>query len=398
MDTRKARATIIELFSRVIKAVENKKDFDVYHNDIDNLYPNRIERIVNNSPTAKRASKIMAKYISGKGLMDESQDVIVNEDKNYKLSKVISLAAIDRAEQGGFWIHVGFGIDAEGENVIIKRTSLDLLDYSKCRKAVEDDENNLGKIIYKDYCKEKKLFSASKDDDSKWFYPYNFNQEVIKAQIESDYKTRKYIKSIPEDVTILEMLPYYRGQVYYYNSTPQYKYALSPADVVYNDCDSEYRISLYLNSEVRLGFMGKTAVLTQGLDVEVADQIKEDIANWLGAENSNGVYHLDFASVDDIDKVMKIIQVKGQYDEKMFADTRKALQSNILGAFNSVPEILVLSASGALFGTSGEAYEQAKIFYNEQTEEERWELSDAFTYLGFPCEIKPIIETNLLSV
>lgn len=397
MDTRKVRATIVELFSRVIKAVENKKDVDVYHNDIDNLYPNRIERIVNNSPTAKRASKIMAKYIAGKGLVDESRDVIVNEEKNYKVSKLISLASIDRAEQGGAWFHIGFGIDVDGENVFIKRTSLDLLDYPKCRKAVEDDENNIGKIIYKDYCKDKQLFSSSKGDESKWFYPYNYNQEVIKAQIEADYKEKKGVKSV-EDKTLLEMLPYYRGQVYYYNSTPQFKYALAPADVVYNDCDSEYRISLYLNGEVRLGFMGKTAILTQGLDEELAEQIKKDIADWLGSENSNGVYHLDFASVEDIDKVLKIIQVKGQYDEKMFADTRKALQSNILGAFNSVPEILVLSGSGTLFGTSGEAYEQAKIFYNEQTEEERWEMSDVFTHLGFPCEIKPIVDTNLLSV
>lgn len=388
------RATLIELFSRIIPLKEDKKDGDVYWNDVDNLYPNRIERIVNNSPTASRASKIMGKYISGKGLVSEDQDVIVNKAKNYKLSNVISICGQNIAKQGGVFIHRGFGIDADTEVVKIAPRTLDVLDYTKCRIAKEDDENYDGKIYYRDYC-EKKLFGNNKKTEEKWFYPFNDNQDVILTQIKADYAKKK---GEPTD-NIAEMLPYYRGQVFYLNLTPEYKYALAPIDPNYNDADTEYRISLYENREVRGGFLGKTAIITQGLDDETAKTVNENISKWLGAdgEDTDGIFRLDLENAEDVTKVMHTIQLKPNIDPKLFSEMKKDLKVSILGAFNSIPEILVLSNSGTLFGTSGEAYEQAKIFYNEQTEDERWKLSETLTYMGFPCEIKPIIQKDILT-
>jgi len=385
------RATLIELFSRIIPLKEDKKDGDVYWNDVDNLYPNRIERIVNNSPTASRASRIMGKYISGKGLVLESQDVIVNKAKNYKLSNVISICGQNMAKQGGVFIHVGFGLNDDLTGVVAR--SLDVLDYTKCRIAKEDDDKYDGKIYYRDYC-EKKTFGNNKKTDEKWFYPFNKNKDVILAQIKSDYEEKK---GEPTE-NIAEMLPYYKGQVFYLNLTPEYKYALAPIDPNYNDADTEYRISLYENREVRGGFLGKTAIITQGIDEEQIDAVNKNISLWMGAdgEDTESLFRLDLATAEDITKTMHVLQLKPNLDPKLFSEMKKDLKVSILGAFNSIPEILVLSNSGTLFGTSGEAYEQAKIFYNEQTEDERWKLSETLTYLGFPCEIKPIIQKEIL--
>lgn len=389
------RATIIELFSRLIPLKEDKEDGDVYWNDADNLYPNRIERIVNSSPTASRASKIMGKYISGKGLVIEDLDIFVNKAKNYKLSNIISICGQNMAKQGGVFIHVGFGIDADETSFKIVAKTLDVLDYTKCRIAKEDDEKYDGKIFYRDY-NVKKSFGNSKKTDARWFYPFNKNQEVILAQIKADYEDKK---GVPTD-NIADMLPYYRGQVFYLNLTPEYKYALAPIDPNYNDADTEYRISLYENREVRGGFLGKTAIITQGLDEETSKEVNENISKWLGAdgEDTDGIFRLDLEQSEDVTKVMHTIQLKPNLDPKLFADMKKDLRSSILGAYSSIPEILVLSGSGTLFGTSGEAYEQAKIFYNEQTEDERWKLSETLTFLGFPCEIKPIIEEEIAVV
>lgn len=385
------RATLIELFSRIIPLKEDKKDGDVYWNDVDNLYPNRIERIVNNSPTASRASKIMGKYISGKGLVLESQDVIVNKAKNYKLSNVISICGQNMAKQGGVFIHVGFGLNDDLTGVVPR--SLDVLDYTKCRIAKEDDDKYDGKIFYRDYC-EKKSFGNNKKTEEKWFYPFNKNQDVILSQIKADYEDKK---GEPTE-NIAEMLPYYKGQVFYLNLTPEYKYALAPIDSNYNDADTEYRISLYENREVRGGFLGKTAIITQGLDEETAKQVNENVGKWLGAdgEDTDGIFRLDLENVEDVTKVMHTIQLKPNLDPKLFSEMKRDLKTTILGAFNSIPEILVLSNSGTVFGTSGEAYEQAKIFYNEQTSDERWKLSETITYLGFPCEILPIVNTDVV--
>ena len=102
---RKGRAVLVELYTRIIKSVKDK-DTEVYWNGENNHYPSEIERVVNSSPTAKRAAKIMAKFIAGKGLRNEAQDIIVNEKKNYRLSNIAHLAAEDVAEQGGAWLEL----------------------------------------------------------------------------------------------------------------------------------------------------------------------------------------------------------------------------------------------------------------------------------------------------
>lgn len=383
------RSTIRELWSRKIE-VNKSKDGLVYFNGENNLYPNEIERVVGNSPTASRAAKIMGKYIAGRGLRNNSQDIIVNTRKNYKLSNITALAGQEVAVFGGAYFHVGFGFDDDTTNgVRFKQKSLDILDYTKCRIAKEDDDNNAGKIYYKDFSIDFSFWNKT-SNGVKWFYPYNPNQEVIKAQVEADH----LLKGGSATDELIDKLKNYRGQVYYWNLTPRYKYALAPVDSVYNDADSENRISTYTNGEVRSGFLGKTAVITSGLDDKDIEQIDKDISTWLGAgaDDTNSLWRLNIGRVDDIDKVVKILQVKPQYDEKTFQETKKDLRANILGAYNSIPEILVLSSNGALFGPSGETYEQAKLFYCEQTEDERWKLNETINYLGFDGEIDPIIE------
>lgn len=386
------RATLGELWTRVVSIDENK-DKAVYWNGENNQYPSEIERIVLNSPTAKRASMIMGDYVAGDGLEDESKDIIVNTRKNYKLSQVISMGGQNISKQGGIWFHVGYGLNDDLTKLV--QRSLDIPDYAKFRKAKEDDDLNEGKIYYKDYC-DSNWFSwmFGKKVKDKWYYPYNPIHEVVLTQIKADYK--EYGGEPTDDIA--QMLPYYRGQVHYMNTTPEYKYALAPIDSVYNDADSEYRISLYTNKQVRTGFLGKTAVITQGLDDETSKTIVADISNWLGAENSDNVWHVDVENVDDLDKVVKVIQLKGNFDEKLFTETNKKLQSNILGAYNSIPEILVLSSSGALFGANSETLREAERFYSRQTKKYRNLLESTINFLGFPCKIKPMVEEETTEI
>lgn len=380
------RATFIELYNRLVK-IDKSKDGEVYWNGENNLYPNEIELVINNSPTASRASSLAAKYIAGKGLADESLDVIVNQRKNYRLSNVASIAAKSMSKQGGVYFHIGYKFNDE---LNIVQGSLDVLDYSRCRIDKEDDENNFGKIRYKDYA-----LKRSANAKERWYYPYNPDQNVLRAQIKADYAEAKKIKTVPDDADFAEMIQHFRGQVFYLNLTPEYKYALSPFDSVYNHCDTEYRISLYINGEWRNGMLGKVAILTQGLDEDVADKIKSDIANWLGSENAAGVYHLDVAQAEDLDKVLKIIQVAAKYDEKIFEKTNAHLRDCILGAAHNIPIPLILSGDGAMFGTASDTYQQMKLFYSEQTAEWRWVLSETLTYLGFACELAPVVKAEV---
>jgi len=360
----KIRATLVELWKRKIKATPNQNN--IYLNGENNLYPSEIERVINNSPTAFRCAKLMSNYIAG-DLVGE--DYIVNRKRGDKLSKIVALAARSIAYQNGVFFHIEYGFDTETAE--LKPVSLDVLDYCKCRLSKEDTEENPGKIYYNDY--ENTLNFNKKDEQ--WFYPYNPNTEVVLAQIKADCTDK--------NAEITEAIKHYRGQVYYLNLTPEYVYALPFVDSVFNDADSEFRFSLYVNAQFRNGFLGKVLFRITGLDQEDNQKIKTDISEFLGAENSGNAYVLNVEKAENLDNAMKIDQLKPQFDDKLIEKTREAIKSNILGAFNNIPEPLVLAGNGALFGTNSETYIQMKQFYTEQTKYEREQLRNAFQYLGF---------------
>lgn len=380
----KFRAKFVELYRRFIPLADTK-DESIYYNGENNLYPNEIELAILNSPSGKAASKVFSKYISGKGLLN---DPVVNPDKNYNLSKIVRISSVDIARQGGVFFHIGQRL----ENGILKPT-LDVLEYTKSRIGKEDDNEFISKYWLKDCSIEKKSYLSSKTkDDAYWFYPFNSDKDVILEQIRKDYLDCDGDEEIND---LAEMLPHYRGQVYYMNLTPEFKYALSPFDACYNDLDSEYRISMYTNRQSRCGFLGKTYVVTCGLDEEDNKTVDEDVAKWLGADNIGGTYRLALEAGAEIDKVFKVGQVKAEFDDKLFSETKSTLRDNIYSQANNVPMQLV-KADSAMFGTQSETYLEMKKFYSEQTFEERKELEDTLTYLGFPCKIIPIIETNEL--
>lgn len=374
------RARLIEIWRRLTPEGKDNFKNKIYFNGENNLYPYEVEAAINGSPTASRASKMMRKFIAGRGLVDPSQDVIVNDDKD-KLSKIIGDIAEDLSIHGGCFIHVGY----DGS---LKPASLSVLDYVQCRKLIEDDAKNDGKIVVYDWAKEKTKINASREAKclEEWYYPFNSQSKVVAAQIRRDNGLKDDEAIDPE-----EHLSKYRGQVYYLNLTPRYKYSLSPVNPAYNDANSESQFGMYRNIQLRSGFMGKTLVLTSGLDDESEKDILETIDKWLGSENSGAAAHISIDNVEDLDKKLVIKQIKAQFDDKLFEVSEKSVRRNLLGSFNNIPPALVDSGEGALFGTSGDAYYQMKLFYSEQTEDERYRITEALTSIGFPCEIEPIV-------
>lgn len=382
----KWRASLVEIYRR-FTPVNKDDNKEIYWNGDDNMYPSEIEGVICNSPTAFRAATLFAKFIGGSGVSKGDgvniayKDLpVINPVKGYKITDIVRMAANDIAIQYGVWFHVGYGIGEDGK---IKQNSIDVLPYPKCRKAKDDDDQRSGKIYFKDYSAKSKF--GGKKKDPKWFYPYNPDPKVVIEQIKAD-------AGKVEDLE--EALKKYRGQVYYLNLTPQYVYALSRFDPVYNDADTEYRVGLYTNNETRSGFLGKTIVVLNGLDETQAIEEEKTIAKWLGAENSGNVHVINSERTEDLSQVIHIQQVKAQYDEKLFSETDKRIRRNILGAANNIPEAMVNASDGALFGTQSDTYREMKLFYSEQTAEEREKLQETLSYLGFPITIEPIVKVD----
>jgi hypothetical protein len=384
----KARAKFIELYSRIVELNENSKDETVYWNGDNNLYPNEIERVILNSPTGVLASKLMAKYIGGIGV--EGNNEIVNTEKNLKLSDLVKLGASNISRQNGVYFHISYEFD--GVNL---KKNIDILDYTKTRKGKEDENGNDGIFVFKDFCENKGFLS--KKTVTQWYWPYTTDEKVLLSQIKTDYyaETEEEAEEETDDLSL--MLPHYRGQVYYLNLTPEFKYALSPFDAVFNDLDTEFRISMYINRQFRTGFLGKTYVVVAGLDEEKEKETEDAIRSWLGSENAGGVYYLSVESSDDIEKIITVKQVKSELDEKMFEKTVINIEDKIIGAANNAPKPLVKSED-TIFGQSSSTYIEMKKFYTENTEEERSKLEQAITYLGYPCKIIPIINIDNESI
>ena len=385
------RADNVELFSREIKSDTNSSD-KIYSRDADNLYPHRIEKVINNSPTGRRCANLMAKYIAGKG-----------NTSNFKIGKkyindIISAASASISKQYGVYFRIKYGIDttrtmADGDgDVKFNINYTEVLDYVPMAKSKEDDDDFEGKFYMLKDDDEGGL--SGKDDDLKWFYPFNQDPKVIKYQMINDCKEKNIT-----DPSLEDLIRNYRGQVFYLNLTPEYIYALPLADSVYNDLDTEFRISTYNNTQTRKGFLGKT-LITKYEDADGDDADEEfdgELKTWLGSENSSTVFVVTVPQsvTVDLDKAFVVNQLKPQFDDKLFESTIKNIRQNIMGAFNNIPEALVFSGSGALFGTSAQAYTEMKKFYWEQNEYERSQLEQTLRLFGFDVNILPLVDETI---
>lgn len=366
------RASLIELWTRVNDYVVSEKIFKNGYND---QYSQEMEAVISNSPTGVRARGTFAKYIAGDSLtMDPEMDDFTS------LWDVVVSMGHHIATYGGVWIHRSIKIDKSGNFVTAK---IKVLNYHKCRIGKKDDNENDGKVHYGDFSSKKGLIGSS--STKKWFYSFNDNQNVIRDQILVDAKDAG-VDSIEE------ALAYYRGQVMYINTTPDHVYAISPFDSVFNDLDTEYRISLYSNKSFRSGFLGKLMVFYSGLSKEDGENLNNDIQKWLGAENSDSVYLAEVDNAEDVEKSIFIKQIPTEYDDDMATNTEKRISVNILGAASNLPSALLYSNDTSLFGGSGELINALKKFYSEQTSPYRAIIEKNLRRLGYDTKINPLGE------
>lgn len=370
---------------------------NVYRNGEDNAYPERIDRLINNSVTAKTATNIMIQNIIGKGFGVVNDNLIVNKTKNINLYNFADDLANSKVRQRGFFIHVM-------PNANYKIVSIELLPFKDCRIGKKDDKDYNGKILI------SKKWDEAKQDDVQVLDVFNLDPKVINVQVEKAGGWDNY-----------------KGQILYINDDSDYYYPLSRIDAVQMDCDNEAQASIYKNSLLRKGFFGKTMVVTRPLvdkDIEQYIEIdgvrelnrewntqeserqnfKKTIEDFVGAENAGGALHieLDFEH-EDLEKAMIFKNIESKIDDKIFAHTESSVRKNILIAFNNLPVGLV-EASDGIFSNSGEAIKQMQLQYWENCEKERKQfelvLNDLFKsmeiYNGQPIKVIPNV-TNEIS-
>src|SRR5690625_846896 len=376
MSKSKFFATVVELFTRSVNLVSSEQ---IYTNDKDNLYPDRVETIERNSPTAAAASRKLYSFIVGSGFAeDDVNDIIVNKQKNLTLYGLLKKIAHSIKTHRGAYIHVGY--DIEGEI-----NSLDVLDFKKVRVSKGDSKGYKGKYYYRNWKESKGLFKGfMKQKSHKSFYAFNGNKEVVLEQIKND-----------GDGDIVKGLKNYRGQVYEINLDEEEVYPYAFLNPALNDADSEFRIGVYRNTHIRSGFIDKTIIMPNGLGEEEFDSFKEKVSEWMGAEGTAGAFVFQPTEKEpDLDNVIKVINLKGSYDSDKFKNDEVAFANNIRKAYLSIPAILIDPKEG-IFGSSGEAFVQAKEYYNDETKFIRDTITEVLNELckGFKEDLNAEIKS-----
>lgn len=343
-------------FLEIFKKAPVDKRAGIHYNGADNLYPQTIENLINDSVTALRCSELMASYIIGKGFVNDN-DLIVNEEKQTTLYQFGTDIAKSITDHNGVFIHINY-------NAELKHKSYDVLPFADCRLSKQDSNKYSGKIVICDDWKDGKAVKNAIKIDT-----YNPNKEVIRKQIET-------VKGIE----------HYKGQVYYYNGG-KYIYPLAPLHPASNDASSERQASIYKEISLRKGFFGKTIVVTKPLidgtlekgDAEYTKQenaqsaFRSTLQKFIGAENSDGILHmeLEFTS-DKLEDEIMFKNIESNINDKLFAFTETSVRNNIRMCFNNVPSVLIENPDKSMFGQSGDGLLQAKLFYNDQTLNERF--------------------------
>ena len=386
------RVEFLDIFKRLIKW---DKKLEIYTNGVDNAYPERVDRLINNSVTAKMSLAILTQYIIGKGF-GSSDDIIINKNTGQRLFDFSEDIADSLSEFRGVAIHFSY-------NLNYKPVNPKVIPFENVRIGEKDSKKYNGKVLVSEQWTEPKV------DDVKVIDVFNDNEKVVKAQIEKAGSIEKY-----------------KGQILYINYDKNYYYPLSRIDSVMNDCDSEAQASIYKNQLLRKGFFGKTLVVTRPLTdnqvpeylingsgdripnreyrdmMDEAEQTKSTIESFLGAENAGGamLMEMDWAG-DSLDEAIKIQQIESKLDDKMFSYTEESVSKNILMAFENLPVQLVKSPESSLLGNSGESLREAKRLYWENTEKERNKftniLNEVLGYIGLDnqLEVIPLIDVNI---
>jgi len=328
---------------------------------INNDYPQVMEKLINGSVTAKAASRVYAKFLTGDGFENEViNDIVVGRDargKSITVRKLLRAVATSISKFQGAFIHCNFNRDGAIVDVHTKP-------FKNCRYALADDVGYSAKIlVYDNWQKDRNLrFDKALIKD---FNVFNAERNVFLSQVKAAEGIEKY-----------------KGQIYPLFTDDEYFYPLSTFDEAYLDCDTEAQLALFRNRQTRNGFFKKTILrIQESLDEEAKKELAADARRSLGVDgdglwiiedevNKNG----EFSSTQGF----AVDQLDSNLDDDKFKDWSPEIANNIRKSAKGIPAVLIDYEENKLGTTSGEAIIQATNYYNAILSDERDEISSSF--------------------
>lgn len=343
-------------------AKRNVVQFDsskhIFTNGIDNAYPQKVERIIQNSVTADACVKKTTSFIVGDGFVDKTlNEKIVYSDglKEFTMYDVLQKVAKDVAMQGGFALGITY-------NGLAEVSKIKSIPYKYVRIGKTDSQNYSGfYYVYNNWEKdphkgEYKINKAQK------IHTFNPNPDIILKQMASSN---------------------YSGQIALFVLDDTFIYPLAPIDASLEDADTESLTKAFKNGEMRKGFFGKK-ILYHTAFASKADEeaFKQTLRQFEGADCDSRTLMIEseFDANGQLiqDSALKLENLEFNFDDKIFEYTEKSTANNIRKSFWNIPSILVEQQDSSFFGSSGEAIANSFKMYNQDTKIIRDFIASAF--------------------
>jgi hypothetical protein len=355
-----------------------KKAEGIIHYDRDNQYPNRMNNIIDRSPTASSVVETKERFIFGYG-MTESGDFWKRKvnAKAHRVDQIIRRIVKSWSRNKGFALHFNY-------NEMYEKTSVTVLPFENCRIGKPDDENNKGKIVVYDRWNE---FDRKK---AKVYNTYNPSPAVIARQVELAGGWDKYM-----------------GQVWYYGENGDIEYPLSPFESCMNDMIAEILIGQGKNSNASSNFLASQIFMLPGTYAELSpypdDQqrvldgqqtkfekdVTDMLASMQGADKMGAVAVMENNVKDKDGNPVKFEVVKFdiQNFDKIHEYTERSCENTIIKV-SKVPHILVIPTAT---GFSQELLNNYYQFYNEATTYDRQIIEETAMEIfnGWHYDINP---------
>lgn len=355
------KASSLKIDSRVEQY--NDRGLGVQNYGENNDYPQRTIEIVNASGTGKSSVNIYAKFIAGRGFVDENfLEKIINK-QNQTLGYLLEQVSKDYAIFGGFALHVNY--NANFQVVQVHHVPLEQVRFS----AVNPDTGFFDKLaIHPDWGRRCLALRRWKKSDITFIDFFSPNKEEITQQVEKAGGWANY-----------------KGQVLYYSNEGDKVYPLPIFDCILTDMSTEEGVSNVSYRNARYNFLtagmlisyynNNRSAVNRGDDDSLypdKSEINNIIKEFQGDSKAGRILSIE---LEEGESKPEFVPFKGENYDKEFTSTLAACQTNIGKAFNQ-PPILRSENVGANFGA--DLMLNAYNFYNSTTQSERIILERVF--------------------
>lgn len=329
----------------------------------DNLYPQRMSDLIQNSPTGATCLEKYQTFIEGNGLKDTDFSEYICNSRGETVDDIFSLIAQDIAKFNGFALHVNY-------NLACEIVEVQHIPFENCRLEEEDDA---GCVTY---------INVHPDWEG------NKSRKGRKIMVDRN-NVRKYFVFNPIPSVIIEQIEscggieHYCGQVLWVSIDGKFSYPKPIYDKIVTNLSTDEGLDNVKYRNVRNGFMlsgmfvHKKSVQYEfdedgkAKEKESEYDFSDSLDAFQGDNNSCSIMEVEIHSEED---KPEFINVEGTNYDKKFECTESSTTERIYSAFGQEPWYCIRIGK---LGFSGDVLSEAYEYYNSYVSKQRRAISRA---------------------